>query len=78
MSRLNTWWVACTARYLMWDEESQQWESEKEFIAERFKCLKKDIKSVITKRVAEELKGIRHKNLSINIIDSYITTEYEV
>lgn len=78
MSRLNTWWVEFIARYLMWDEEEQKWVYEKEIIAERFKCLKKDIKSMVTKRVVEELKGIRHKNLSINITDSYITTDYEV
>ena len=74
----NTWWVEFTYTYEYWDCENQAWCPEESYDADRFHCLKKDIKKEVEKWINMELRGDKIRNLHINIDDQYMTTEYEV
>lgn len=77
MSR-NTWWVEYTYTYEYWDSEENEWLEYDDCDADRFHCLKKDIKKEVEKRILEDLSGDKFRNLKINIYDKYITTDCEV
>ncbi len=77
MSRV-TYWVEYTYKYKYWDSEENDWCDWEDSDAKRFHCPKKDIKKEVKKAVLEELSNEKYKDLSIEITDSYLTTDCEV
>lgn len=73
-----TYWVEYAFKYKYWDAAQNDWCEEESFDAGRFHCPKKIIKSEVKKVVLEELNGEQIKDLTIEITDSYITTDCEV
>ena len=78
MGRRNTWWVEYSFSYLFWDNAEKKWEPWEDFDADRFQCLKKDIRKEVEQRVREDLSSEQFKDLKITITDCYITTDVEV
>lgn len=77
MSRV-TYWVEYTFKYKFWDEGENDWCDEESVDAERFHCPKKDIKSEVRKAVLADLEFEKIKDLKIDIIDYYITSDCEL
>ena len=76
--RRNTYWVGYTYKYELWDSIDKVWEEIDDSEADRFHCLKKDIKKEVEKRIKEDLQYETYRNLTFDIYESYITTDSEV
>ena len=73
-----SWWVDYSWAYEWFDDESQEWVSERGFDGERFACRKKDIKKEAKKHIEDgELFGTQYRNLKVYIDDMYMTTACE-
>lgn len=78
MSRV-TYWVEYHFKYKYWNYVENEWCEEEDFDARRFHCPKKDIKKEVKQAVMEELElqSDKFKDITIEITDSYITTDSE-
>jgi hypothetical protein len=75
----NTWWVEFGWTYNVKDTETDKWEEEYDFEAQRFNCTKKQIPEEVRKYVEDEMKYVgEYKDLQIKITDKYITTDSEL
>lgn len=78
MRTKNTYWVEYTYKYKYWDSVENDWVDDEDFDARRFHCSKKDIKKEVDNAVHKELSGENIKDLIINIVDCYPTTDCEI
>ena len=75
---MKTWWVEYEWTCEIEDTTTGKWFEERDCDACRLQCLKKNIPEVVRSHIADELRYEKYKNLKINIIDVYETTEYEI
>lgn len=75
---MKTWWVEFEWTCDIEDTTTGEWFEERDCDACRLQCLKKNIPEVVRNHIAYELRCEKYKNLKINIIDVYETTEYEI
>ena len=76
---MNTYWVQYKYDF-DYLENDGKWENWNDYGAERFQCLKKDLKKAVRERVIEDecLVEGKYRKLKIDIIEEYITTDCEV
>lgn len=73
---MKTYWVEYTFTYdIFFDGE---WETEEDCDAGRFTGKKADIRKEVEQRIKEDLQDDKFRNLKVQIIDQYETTDYEV
>lgn len=77
IGRDYSWWVSYSWTYEWFDEESG-WISDRDFEAERFYCIKKDIKKEAEKKAMSSMGGLQYRNLNVTIDDCYQTTPEEI
>ena len=78
VGRDYAWWVSYSWTYEWLKEESCEWISDRDFEAERFYCLKKDIKKEAEKKAVESMNGLKYRNIEVTINDCYKTTTEEI